>query len=118
VFRFERVNFFAQGDREIVDYVSLSDGEHQWPILGMFCMVSFPNALFLLDEARVALNPQWRVRSPTRVLDMPTRRARRDVRAHRNKTAYSRTVVPSDMLETGCYLRQGQEKRGCDRPQS
>src|SRR5712691_7720244 len=48
VFRFERVNFFGRGDGGIVDYVSLSDGEHQLAqLLGMLCMVSFPNVLFL-----------------------------------------------------------------------
>src|SRR5262245_488185 len=70
VFRFERVNFFAQDDGEIVDYVSLSDGEHQLAqILGMFGMVSLSNALFLLDEPESHFNPQWCVKFMTHVLD-------------------------------------------------
>ncbi|MCK7494408.1 MAG: AAA family ATPase [Comamonadaceae bacterium] len=73
VFRFERVNFRAKGRAEIVDYVSLSDGEHQLAqLLGTFCMLSFRDVLFLLDEPESHFNPQWRVKFISRLLDMPT----------------------------------------------
>lgn len=73
VFRFERVNFRAQGSAEIVDYVSLSDGEHQLAqVLGTFCMVSYPDVLFLLDEPESHFNPQWRVKFVSHLLDLPT----------------------------------------------
>lgn len=73
VFRFERVSFTSQGYTKIVDYVSLSDGEHQLAqLLGTFCMVSFPDVLFLLDEPESHFNPQWRVKFTSRILDLPT----------------------------------------------
>ncbi|MBA3015804.1 MAG: restriction system-associated AAA family ATPase [Desulfobulbaceae bacterium] len=73
VFRFERVAFNASDSKEIVDYVSLSDGEHQLvQLLGTLCMVSFPGVLFLLDEPESHFNPQWRVKFTSRLLDLPT----------------------------------------------
>lgn len=73
VFRFERVSFTSQRDAKIVDYVSLSDGEHQLAqLLGTFCMVSLPDVLFLLDEPESHFNPQWRVKFTSRILDLPT----------------------------------------------
>jgi restriction system-associated AAA family ATPase len=73
VFRFDQVRFVPQSNGEEVDYVSLSDGEHQLvQILGIFSMLSFPNVLFLLDEPESHLNPQWRVRFISRLLDLPT----------------------------------------------
>ncbi|MBX3608569.1 MAG: restriction system-associated AAA family ATPase [Hydrogenophaga sp.] len=73
VFRFERVVFDAGGPKGTVDYVSLSDGEHQMAqLLGTMCMVSFPNALFLLDEPESHFNPQWRVKLLSKVLSLPT----------------------------------------------
>lgn len=72
VFRFERVEFVAAG-KGIVDYVSLSDGEHQIAqLLGTMSMVSFPNVLFLFDEPESHFNPQWRVKLLSRVLALPT----------------------------------------------
>jgi len=60
-------------DDQEVDYVSLSDGEHQMAqLLGTFCMLSSPNILFLLDEPESHFNPQWRVKFISRILDLPT----------------------------------------------
>lgn len=73
VFRFERVSFLANESKEVVDYVSLSDGEHQLgQLLGTICMLSFPGVLFLLDEPESHFNPQWRVKFISRLLDLPT----------------------------------------------
>lgn len=73
VFRFERVNFISEADETVVDYVSLSDGEHQLSqILGTFSMLSQPNVLFLLDEPESHFNPQWRVKFISRLLSLPT----------------------------------------------
>lgn len=73
VFRFERVEFVASKRKHIVDYVSLSDGEHQMAqLLGTMCMVSFPNVLFLFDEPESHFNPQWRVQLLSRILALPT----------------------------------------------
>jgi restriction system-associated AAA family ATPase len=73
VFRFERVTFHAKGHTETVDYVSISDGEHQLAqMLGTFCMVSDRNVLFLLDEPESHFNPQWRVEFISKLRDFPT----------------------------------------------
>lgn len=74
VFRFEQVTFSRQADElsHILDYVSLSDGEHQFAqILGVFAMVQDENALFLLDEPESHFNPQWRVQFTKMLLDLP-----------------------------------------------
>jgi restriction system-associated AAA family ATPase len=73
VFRFEQVAFKATGTAAVVDYVSLSDGEHQIAqLLGTMCMVSFPRVLFLLDEPESHFNPQWRVKLVSKLMDLPT----------------------------------------------
>lgn len=80
VFRFEQVQFIAKENGKVVDYVSLSDGEHQLiQILGVFSMLSFPNILFLLDEPESHSNPQWRVKFISRLLDLPTSNGKRSV---------------------------------------
>lgn len=73
VFRFEQVSFVPRTGVGVVDYVSLSDGEHQLAqILGTMCMASFANVLFLLDEPESHFNPQWRVKFISRLLEVPT----------------------------------------------
>ncbi|MGM9507741.1 restriction system-associated AAA family ATPase [Larkinella sp. GY13] len=73
VFRFERVNFHARNHTAIVDYVSLSDGEHQLAqLLGTFSMLSFSNVLFLLDEPESHFNPVWRMNLMDRLRELPT----------------------------------------------
>jgi len=75
VFRFDQVRFVAKtADIKVVDYVSLSDGEHQLvQLLGIFSMLSFHNVLFVLDEPESHLNPQWRVKFISRLLGLPTK---------------------------------------------
>lgn len=78
VFRFEQVRFLSKSGNNVVDYVSLSDGEHQLAqILGTMCMASFPNVLFLLDEPESHFNPQWRVKFISRLMDLPTASGKR-----------------------------------------
>lgn len=78
VFRFEQVRFIPTVGEGVVDYVSLSDGEHQLAqILGTMCMASFPNVLFLLDEPESHFNPQWRVKFISRLMDLPTASGKR-----------------------------------------
>lgn len=73
VFRFDQVRFVAQSGGTVVDYVSLSDGEHQLgQILGTFSMLAFPNVLFFLDEPESHYNPQWRVKFISRLMNLPT----------------------------------------------
>lgn len=73
VFRFERVTFRKKGSSSAVDYVSLSDGEHQFvQVLGTLAMVGAANALFLLDEPESHFNPQWRVKFVQKMMEVPT----------------------------------------------
>ena len=73
VFKFERVNFNAGAEDGVVDYVSLSDGEHQLAqVLGTFAMICGPNALILLDEPESHFNPKWRVKFISKLMDLPT----------------------------------------------
>jgi restriction system-associated AAA family ATPase len=75
IFRFEQVRFFREHENSIedsLDYVSLSDGEHQQAeILGVFAMVLQNNALFILDEPESHFNPRWRVEFVKRVTQLP-----------------------------------------------
>jgi restriction system-associated AAA family ATPase len=101
VFRFERVNFGAVSGG-VVDYVSLSDGEHQLAqLLGTFLMISFPGVLFLLDEPESHFNPEWRVKFISRLMDLPTPNGkRRDNPPASRQDALMTThapFVPSDM---------------------
>jgi restriction system-associated AAA family ATPase len=85
VFHLERVLLHAGAkSRGPVDYVSLSDGEHQLTmLLGTMAMVSQPGVLFLLDEPESHFNPQWRVQAISRILQLSTRHgARRDGDPH------------------------------------
>lgn len=73
VFRFERLEFISNKIDEPVDYVSLSDGEHQLAqVLGMLCMAKDKNTLFLLDEPESHFNPKWRVEFISKLLEIQT----------------------------------------------
>ncbi|MBD2626400.1 restriction system-associated AAA family ATPase [Trichormus variabilis] len=109
VFRFERVVFTAQKTGKEVDYVSLSDGEHQLgQILGTFCMLSSPNVLFLLDEPESHFNPLWRVKFISRILDLPTKDGdRRDSSKATEQECLLTThspFVPSDMQRDKVFI--------------
>lgn len=109
VFRFERVMFKAKRTGKEVDYVSLSDGEHQLgQILGTFCMLSSPNLLFLLDEPESHFNPLWRVKFISRILDLPTKDGNRRKTSKATEqdcllTTHS-PFVPSDMHREKVFI--------------
>lgn len=108
VFRFERVNFLSR-KRRAVDYVSLSDGEHQLAqILGTLCMLSSPKIVFLLDEPESHFNPHWRVKFISRVLDLPTPHgARRGMQKSSEQECIMTThspFVPSDMSRDNIFI--------------
>lgn len=68
--RFEKVA--PSGSSPDVDYVSLSDGEHQQAqLFGIIAMFRDRNTLFLLDEPESHFNPQWRAKLITRLMDLP-----------------------------------------------
>lgn len=122
VFRFEQVRFLPKVGDGVVDYVSLSDGEHQLAqILGTMCMASFANVLFLLDEPESHFNPQWRVKFISRLMDLPTANGNRGeaggVAARQDCLLTTHApFVPSDMArenvlifkktETGVQVRR------------
>lgn len=103
VFRFEQVRFARTVGDQDVDYVSLSDGEHQLAqILGTMCMVSDANVLFLLDEPESHFNPQWRVKFISKLMSLPTSQGvRSDVNSASAQQDCLLTThapfVPSDM---------------------
>lgn len=102
VFRFERVSFVAKVGGQVVDYVSLSDGEHQLAqLLGTLSMLSVPNVLFLLDEPESHFNPQWRVKLISRIFDIPagkgTRRGAAPAADQELLLTTHAPFVPSDM---------------------
>lgn len=73
VFLFEELRFSKPVGKAspVVDYVSLSDGEHQQAqIFGILGIVRDQSALFLLDEPESHLNPRWRVKFVSSVLDL------------------------------------------------
>ena len=48
-------------DGKRLDYINLSDGEHQFlNIFGSIAMTDFNNTIFLLDEPETHFNPKWR----------------------------------------------------------
>ncbi len=115
VFRFGRVMFTAQTTGKEVDYVSLSDGEHQLgQILGTFCMLSSPNVLFLLDEPESHFNPLWRVKFISRILDLPTKDGDRRNSSKATEQECLLTThspfVPSDMQRDKVFIFSKDEK--------
>lgn len=109
VFRFSEVRFVATKDEKVVEYVSLSDGEHQLgQIFGTFSMLSFPNVLFLLDEPESHFNPQWRVKFISRLLSLPTMDGNRQHKANATEQDCLLTThapfVPSDMSRNKIFI--------------
>lgn len=94
VFGFEEVRFWpADEGKKAVDYVSLSDGEHQQAlILGAYAMMTETNTLFLLDEPESHFNPQWRVKFVQRLMELTGSRANQELLL----TSHA-PFVPSDM---------------------
>ncbi|MBZ9816520.1 restriction system-associated AAA family ATPase [Mesorhizobium sp. CA7] len=82
VFGFEEVRFHTKtkARESVVDYASLSDGEHQQAsVLGLFSMIRNHNALFVLDEPESHFNPEWRIKFAKRLLDLPGARGEQEV---------------------------------------
>jgi len=71
-------------------------------------MLSFPNALFLLDEPESHFNPQWRVKFLSRILDLPTNGGlRRDTSNAAQQDCLLTThapFVPSDMPRNKIFI--------------
>lgn len=109
VFRFEQVTFRAAGGTRTVDYVSLSDGEHQRvEILGVFAMIKERNVLFLLDEPESHFNPQWRVGFMSELRTVPTTDGNRsivsDAAAQEVLLTTHAPFVPSDMARENVVI--------------
>ncbi len=110
VFRFEQVKFISRVDQNAVDYVSLSDGEHQLcQLLGMMMMQGASGVMFLLDEPESHFNPQWRVRFISKIMELPTNRGHRgdDTSAVAEQECMLTThapFVPSDMARERVFI--------------
>lgn len=120
VFKFESVKFISNksGKAEIVDYVSLSDGEHQLAqLLGTLCMVNYRNVLFLLDEPESHFNPRWRVEFISKVMNLPTLGGKRDESGESVAvqdcliTTHS-PFVPSDMHRENVIIFSKNKEKG------
>jgi len=117
VFRFERVTFVGSKPGSSVEYVSLSDGEHQLvQLLGTFCMLSFRNVLFLLDEPESHFNPQWRVKFLSRINALPTKGGNRsdknsEVSSQECLLTTHSPFVPSDMRRENVIIFQKEGER-------
>ncbi len=117
VFRFERVQFVPANGGDPVDYVSLSDGEHQLAqLLGTLCMLSFPGVLSVLDEPESHFNPKWRVRCISRILDLPATDGSRRSEEKRGEAAEQECLltthapfVPSDMRRENLFIFSKEE---------
>jgi len=109
VFRFERVSFIQDSGENVVDYVSLSDGEHQQAqLLGTFCMLSFSGVLFVLDEPESHFNPQWRVKFISRLRDLHTANGSRGSESEASMQECLMTThspfLPSDMHREKVFI--------------
>lgn len=118
VFRFDQVQFKSSEKEKVVEYVSLSDGEHQLlQILGVFSMISFPNILFVLDEPESHLNPQWRVKFISKLLDLSTAggvrgsEARSPVVEQECILTTHAPFVPSDMARDKVFIFEKKEDK-------
>ncbi|WP_447755553.1 restriction system-associated AAA family ATPase [Pseudomonas nicosulfuronedens] len=124
IFRFERVEFISQNSDKPVDYVSLSDGEHQLTqLLGTLCMAAFPNVLFLLDEPESHFNPKWRVEFISKIINLPTTAKKDDDNEGKRSTKSSAAkqdclltthspFVPSDMDSDNVLIFEKSPKTG------
>jgi restriction system-associated AAA family ATPase len=63
VFRFEDIYITISSPKREIQYLSISDGEHQFiQIIGAFMIFEQDNVLFLLDEPETHFNPSWRTK--------------------------------------------------------
>lgn len=108
VFRFEQVKFISSEDAGAVDYVSLSDGEHQLgQLLGTMAMQDQPGVLFLLDEPESHFNPQWRRNFISRLLSLPvdaTLDATKSMLEQECLLTTHAPFVPSDMSREKVFI--------------
>lgn len=116
VFRFEQVTFQSKDGEHPVDYVSLSDGEHQFvEILGVFAMIGERNVLFLLDEPESHFNPQWRVAFMSRLRSVPTSAGTRESHGEASAEDVLMTThapfVPCDMPRENVVILERREGR-------
>jgi restriction system-associated AAA family ATPase len=116
VFRFEQVQFTSRVDGSAVDYVSLSDGEHQLcQLLGMMLMQGSSGVLFLLDEPESHFNPQWRVKFISKFMELPTNSGHRGGSTPAAEQECLLTThapfVPSDMSRERVFVFSKEDER-------
>lgn len=119
VFRFENIKFISKKHKSPVDYVSLSDGEHQLAqLIAMFSMVESSNVLFLLDEPESHFNPQWRTKFITQLIETPTNKGVRAIKTEVAKQdcliSTHSPFVPSDMSRENVLIFSKNKKNNVD----
>ena len=109
VFAIEEVRFWSKDkSASPVDYVSLSDGEHQQAlILGTYAMVLDANAILLLDEPESHFNPKWRIKFVQQLMEMNGNRDNQEVLI----TTHA-PFVPSDMPREQVMIFSRNENTG------
>jgi restriction system-associated AAA family ATPase len=71
VFHIDEIKLRIRDPEQIIDYIGISDGEHQLlHVAGTVLLLDQPGAIFLLDEPETHLNPQWRSRLITMLNDI------------------------------------------------
>lgn len=61
LFRIERIRLVKSETNDIIEYKSISDGEHQFMhIIGTSMIMNQPKTLLILDEPETHFNPKWR----------------------------------------------------------
>ena len=98
VFRYSELKLKLLNGAE-VDYLSLSDGEHQcFNVFGTLLMMDQENVIFLLDEPETHFNPFWRRQFITNI---------KKITEKRNQDLFITTHSPfivSDLLKDTVYI--------------
>ncbi|GHV37846.1 ABC transporter [Bacteroidia bacterium] len=96
----------------IVDYLSLSDGEHQFlNVFGTILMIDQDNCIFLLDEPETHFNPMWR-RTFIDTLKKITKGRKQDMFI----TTHSPFIISDTKKENVFIFRRNQNKISISEP--
>lgn len=107
VLNYSELKFSIKESEAEINYLSLSDGEHQFMnVFGTLLMINQDNCLFLLDEPETHFNPIWRKKF-IRILEKITTNRKLDVFL----TTHSPFVV-SDCKQEQVYIFSRDENNG------
>ncbi|ROH91522.1 restriction system-associated AAA family ATPase [Chryseobacterium cucumeris] len=101
-------------NRSEIDYLSLSDGEHQFlNVFGTLLMMNQDNCLFLLDEPETHFNPVWR-RTFISTLERITHNRKQDIFI----TTHSPFIISDSKRENVFIFKKENEEIIVDNPSS